>query len=94
MALPVSKIPLTFIPDNLTIPQFFLDAQNPARALREEGNPWFIDDITGRKVGLEEVSLRNGPVFVSRVDRRLIPLKGTSSDVWPRQCHEYTLECW
>ncbi|KAF7981173.1 hypothetical protein HWV62_34953 [Athelia sp. TMB] len=76
MALPVSKIPLTFIPDNLTIPQFFLDAQNPARALREEGNPWFIDDVTGRKIGLEEVSLRSGSVLMSRFDRKLIQLEG------------------
>ena len=47
---------LPFIPDNLTIPQFFLDYSHPIRPIRKGGEPWMIDDETGREVGFEEVN--------------------------------------
>lgn len=48
---------LPFIPDNVTLPQFILDAPHPTRPIRKR-SPWLIDDGTGRKVGFEEVSKR------------------------------------
>lgn len=57
MAIPVSQMALPSIPDNLTIPQFFLDAQNPAGALRKDTLPWLIEDSTGRTIGIDEVCL-------------------------------------
>jgi len=54
----ISGEPLdTAIPDDLTIPQFFLDSQHPRRPLRT-GAPWFIEDETGRHIGFEEVRIR------------------------------------
>lgn len=50
---------LPFIPDNLSIPQFILDAQHPTRPLRKDGIPWIIDDASGRKVGFEELRRRS-----------------------------------
>lgn len=47
--------PCPFIPDNFTIPQFFLDEHHPLRPLRKTGDPWLIEDATGRTVGYEEV---------------------------------------
>jgi 4-coumarate--CoA ligase len=48
---------LPFIPDNLSVPQFILDGQHPARPVRKHGIPWLIEDASGRKVGVEEVSM-------------------------------------
>ena len=47
--------PLPPIPDDLTIPQFFLDYQHPLRPVRKDLTPWLIEDATGRKIGYEEV---------------------------------------
>jgi len=44
----------TEIPDDLTIPQFFLDSHHPRRPVRNNA-PWMIDDETGRQIGYEEV---------------------------------------
>jgi 4-coumarate--CoA ligase len=49
--------PLPHIPDNLTIPQFFLDSQHSARPIRKGGIPWLIEDESGREIGFEEVSI-------------------------------------
>lgn len=46
---------LPHIPDDLTIPQFILDSRHPNRPLNEQGNPWFIEESTGRRIGFEEV---------------------------------------
>jgi 4-coumarate--CoA ligase len=42
------------IPDDLTIPQFFLDSHHPRRPVRTDA-PWLIEDETGRHIGFEEV---------------------------------------
>lgn len=44
--------------DNLTIPQFILDDQCPTNSMRGHDIPWLIEDATGKKVGVEEVSHR------------------------------------
>jgi hypothetical protein len=44
------------IPDNLSIPQFFLDSQHSTRPVRNVDAPWLIEDQSGRKIGFEEVS--------------------------------------
>ncbi|EGN98047.1 hypothetical protein SERLA73DRAFT_169131 [Serpula lacrymans var. lacrymans S7.3] len=50
--------PLPTIPDNLTLAQFILDSQHPARPIRTADSPWIIDDRTGRGIGLEELRVR------------------------------------
>ncbi|EIW81329.1 amp dependent CoA ligase [Coniophora puteana RWD-64-598 SS2] len=46
------------LPDDLTIPQFFLDSAHSLRPKRPLGVPWMIDDKTGRKIGYEELRAR------------------------------------
>ncbi|KAH7926478.1 acetyl-CoA synthetase-like protein [Leucogyrophana mollusca] len=46
------------VPDDLTIPQFFLDHHHPSRPVRKDGVPWLIEDGTGRKIGFEEIRAR------------------------------------
>ncbi|KAG6911586.1 hypothetical protein DXG01_011889 [Tephrocybe rancida] len=46
--------PLPHIPDNLSIPQFFLDDHNPIRPNRPEGTPWLIHDESGLALGHAE----------------------------------------
>lgn len=45
------------IPDDLTIPQFFLDSYHTQRPARTDSVPWLIEDATGRTIGYEEVCL-------------------------------------
>jgi 4-coumarate--CoA ligase len=49
--------PLPHIPDNLTLTQFTLDSTHECRPVRLQGVPWLIEDATGRKIGLEEVTI-------------------------------------
>ncbi|THH18569.1 hypothetical protein EW146_g2444 [Bondarzewia mesenterica] len=53
-----SQAPVPYIPDNLTIPQFFLDSHHPLRPIRTAGFPVFIEDKTGRTIGFEEARTR------------------------------------
>ncbi|KAH7913981.1 hypothetical protein BJ138DRAFT_1144920 [Hygrophoropsis aurantiaca] len=46
------------VPDDLTIPQFFLDYNHPLRPIRKDGSPWLIEDGTSRKIGYEEIRAR------------------------------------
>lgn len=51
--------PLAYVPDDLTVPQFFLDGYHPlngeASQLRKPA--YFIEDGTGREFNGEQVSL-------------------------------------
>ncbi|KAE9408992.1 hypothetical protein BT96DRAFT_807236 [Gymnopus androsaceus JB14] len=47
--------PTPFIPDNLSVPQFFLDYNHPIRPKRPKNCPWFVADESGRNIGEEEV---------------------------------------
>ena len=47
--------PLAYIPDDVTIPQFFFDQHHP---LGGEQPAYFIEDATGRPVTADEVSPR------------------------------------
>ena len=49
--------PVPYIPDNLTITQFILDSAHSYRPPRPVNVPWLIEDATGRKIGLEEVTM-------------------------------------
>ncbi|KAH7884921.1 hypothetical protein F5I97DRAFT_1811321 [Phlebopus sp. FC_14] len=49
---------LPFIPDDLTLVQFTLDAQHPLRPVRKHGVPWMIEDDTGKAVGFDELRVR------------------------------------
>jgi len=52
----VAKGELAPIPDDLTIPQFFLDAPaHPLRPERPANSPLFIEDATGRAISFAEV---------------------------------------
>ncbi|KII86993.1 hypothetical protein PLICRDRAFT_177701 [Plicaturopsis crispa FD-325 SS-3] len=46
------------IPDDLTLPQFFLDVQHPSRPVRHGSVPWMIEDDTGRQIGFDELRAR------------------------------------
>jgi 4-coumarate--CoA ligase len=52
----VASEPAPFIPDDLTVPQFFFDSDHPLKAIRPHGVPFFVDDATGRAVDSREVS--------------------------------------
>jgi hypothetical protein len=45
------------IPDDLSIPQFFLDSWHPLRPTRPVGSPWVIDDESGKTLDYEQVRL-------------------------------------
>lgn len=65
--------PPPFIPDDLTIPQFLLDDyQHPLKPTHIPGVPWLIEEQSGRKIGIEEVSetrtLTDGNATYSRHD--------------------------
>jgi hypothetical protein len=49
--------PLPHIPDDLTLPQFILDSTHECRPIRPQGATWLVEDTTGRKVGLDEVTI-------------------------------------
>ncbi|KAF9477527.1 amp dependent CoA ligase [Pholiota conissans] len=53
-----SPVPLPHIPDDLTIPQFFLRTESPGRPIRPRNVPFFIDDASGRAVTYEEAHHR------------------------------------
>lgn len=61
----VASEPAPFIPDDLTVPQFFFDSDHPLRAIRPHGVPFFVDDATGRAVDSREVSNVVGPPLKS-----------------------------
>ncbi|KZT02013.1 amp dependent CoA ligase [Laetiporus sulphureus 93-53] len=48
--------PLPAIPDDMTIVQFMLDYRHPSRPAAR--NAWFIDDVTGRRIGEDEIRFR------------------------------------
>jgi hypothetical protein len=49
--------PLPHIPDDLTLTQFILDSTHERMPIRPQGATWLVEDATGRKVGLEEVTI-------------------------------------
>ncbi|KAI0706142.1 amp dependent CoA ligase [Cytidiella melzeri] len=50
--------PLPVIPDDLTVPQFMLDAHHPDRPARRQPMPWLIEDATGREIGYKDLRTR------------------------------------
>ncbi|KAI8989132.1 amp dependent CoA ligase [Trametes punicea] len=50
--------PLPIIPDDLTIPQFLLDSDHPARPVVKKSQPWLIEELTGREIGSDELRAR------------------------------------
>ena len=49
--------PLPHVPDDVTLVQFMLDSDHPSRPVKRvlQGNPWMIEDATGRHIGYGEV---------------------------------------
>ncbi|KAK0464422.1 phenylacetyl-CoA ligase [Desarmillaria tabescens] len=55
-----THVGLPAVPDNLSIPQFFLDVpHHVARPIEKEGTPWLIEDTSGQAIYLEEASVRS-----------------------------------
>ncbi|EPT02028.1 hypothetical protein FOMPIDRAFT_1144338 [Fomitopsis schrenkii] len=52
--------PLPHVPDDVTLVQFMLDSDHPSRPVKRvlQGNPWMIEDATGRRIGYGEVRSR------------------------------------
>ncbi|KAJ7786567.1 amp dependent CoA ligase [Mycena metata] len=55
---PHGASPLPNIPDDLTIPQFFLDFNHPDKPVRPHGVPWLIEDHTARPIAFDELRMR------------------------------------
>ncbi|KAJ6520072.1 amp dependent CoA ligase [Mycena sanguinolenta] len=55
---PQGSTALSFIPSDLTLPQFFLDSKHPIRPVRPAGVPWLIEDHTARPIAFDEIRLR------------------------------------
>ncbi|CAK5280617.1 unnamed protein product [Mycena citricolor] len=55
---PADSLPVPHIPDDLTIPQFFLSAAHPERPQRPSTSPWLIEDHSGRTIYLDELRAR------------------------------------
>jgi hypothetical protein len=49
--------PLPHVPDDLTLTQFIFDSIHQCRPVRPRGVPWLVNDATGRKIYLEEVTM-------------------------------------
>ncbi|KAJ7816593.1 hypothetical protein B0H14DRAFT_2521377 [Mycena olivaceomarginata] len=49
---------LPFVPDNLTVPQFFLDQTHEMRPTRPKATPWLIADQSEPESGLELTAIR------------------------------------
>lgn len=47
------------VPDDLSIPQFFLDSWHSLRPMRPVGSPWFIDDESGKTLDYEQIRSRS-----------------------------------
>ncbi|KAJ7103285.1 amp dependent CoA ligase [Mycena belliarum] len=45
-------------PDDLSLPQFFLDFQHSSRPVRPPNVPWLIEDQTGRPIAFDELRIR------------------------------------
>jgi hypothetical protein len=71
--------PLPHVPDDLTLPQFILDSTHECRPIRPQGATWLIEDATGRKVGLEEVTIFRLYIPLSKVEH---VLKDSVSRFW------------
>lgn len=52
---PGGPLKLPWLPDDLSLTQFSLDVHHSVRAPRASEVPWFIDDETGKSLGLEQV---------------------------------------
>ena len=76
----VSSEAAPFIPDDLTVPQFFFDSDHALKATRPHGVPFFIDDASGRSVDSREVS---GVVCLSSEWSE--PSPGTRTSRWSRK---------
>ena len=59
------EMPAELIPDDLTIPQFFLDTQHELQPVHKPGAPWLIEEATGREIGHDEVRDFNTGGFVA-----------------------------
>jgi hypothetical protein len=64
---------LPHIPDDLTLAQFTLDAEHVRKPVRESGSTWIIDDQSGRKIGLGEVSQYVGPDVLAMGKYGVVP---------------------
>jgi hypothetical protein len=77
--------PLPHIPDNLTLTQFIFNSTHECRPVRPQGVPWLVEDATGRKIGLEEVTM----VFLLYTSTHYLnPYEDSNSGFWAGKCVE------
>lgn len=67
--------PLPHIPDDLTLTQFIFDSTHECRPIRPQGAPWLVHDETGRKIGLEEVTMVFFPFYALGLYRTSVSVK-------------------
>jgi hypothetical protein len=82
-----SPIPLPYVPDNISIPQFIFRSGVPGRPVRPSNVPFFIEDGTGRAVTYEQVldASLSGPSHFNE-------FLGPPSYLQPCQCIEHQVE--
>ena len=78
----VSSEPAPFIPDNLTLPQFFFDSDHSLKATRPPGVPYFIEDATGRGISSREVSFQTHPPNAMILTLSLGPQSSRRTSEW------------
>ena len=71
--------PLPHVPDDVTLVQFMLDSDHPSRPVKRvlQGNPWMIEDATGRHIGYGEVRVARS-LWKVRAER----VPGTVAHLW------------
>ena len=89
-----SENALPFIPDDLSVPQFLLDVHHPSRPVRTKPQAWFIDEISGREIGLDEVGLMRSLIFASSRSFADMFLPDSREDSRLGERIENTLEPW
>lgn len=81
-------VALPHIPDDLTLVQFVLDSTHECRPIRPQGSTWLVEDATGRRIGLGEVTIL--PVVCASV-WTLTSVEDTISCIWLGKRDEYEM---
>jgi hypothetical protein len=86
--------PLPHIPDHLTLAQFILDSTHECRPIRPQGSAWLVDDATGRKVGLEEVTIPPFDLEPLDIVEHIFMRKDSISSIRHSKCVEFKMGHW
>lgn len=81
------------IPDNQSIPQFFLDLRSPYQPLRPDNVPWLINDYTGQGVGHYELSRRTNAI-AKALTLSWDMKEGDVACIFSPNCTNYPIAIW